>query len=76
MVNKISDVDYVSIIENVLIQIFKCPDMTEEDWNLFKVNKGISVSDLVEDMKMGVRNGYSVELQLDLIKIFFGVKNK
>lgn len=62
---------YESVIEKLLEDLFKDPDMSEDDWNLFKSSEDVSISNLVEDMKQGVRNGYSIEFQLDLIKIAF-----
>lgn len=72
--NTTTEPDYNSIIENILIEFFREPEFTDEEWDLFKLQMfkdGLSVQSLVEDLKVGIQNGFSVETQLQLIRTVF-----
>lgn len=74
MKNNQSEPNYEEIIENILTEFFREPEFTDEEWDLFKLQMfkdGLSVQSLVEDLKVGIQNGFSVETQLQLIRTVF-----
>ena len=71
MENLTQEPDYDTIMENILVEFFREPEFTDDDWNLFKFQMhkdGLSKQSLIEYLKVGINNGVSVETQIQLIR--------
>ena len=59
-------------IERFLKDVFWEDWMDDNDWNMFLVElekeSGVSIDSLVADCEIGVKNGYSVEDQLEVAR--------
>jgi hypothetical protein len=69
--------------EASLNQIFEMlyePWMSQDDKDYVKSellkSMGVTMEQLDEDLETGVKNGFSVEIQLELIRKFIGKKRK
>lgn len=62
-------------INNLLKELFRKDWMDDNDWNEFiiqlEVHNGVTISSLKNDIDVGVKNGYSIDTQFDLIRNTF-----
>jgi hypothetical protein len=66
---------YEEEANNILNELFRESWMDDDDWDgfindLFKLT-GLSVDKLSEQLEQGVNNGYSVEKQIEILKLLF-----
>lgn len=68
----VSEFDYVKEVEQLLRDLFFEDWMEEEDWqdilNELLKQTGKSLKIMSDEIEIGVKNGYSVQQQLDIIK--------
>lgn len=59
-------------INNFLKELFYEDWMDDNDWSMFleglETQSGVSVQSLKHDIEAGIKNGYSIESQFDLIR--------
>lgn len=64
---------YTEDVIAILKDLFYEPWMEEDDWNevMEEIEKVVSVSDMTDALTVGISNGYSIEDQKKIIKIYF-----
>lgn len=68
-------VPYEKEINQMLIYMLREDWMTEEEWQALltemEVKAGLDLKELSNDIQKGVDNGYSVEAQIEVLKLLF-----
>lgn len=68
-------VPYEKEINQMLIYMLREDWMTEEEWQALltemEAKAGLDLIELSNDIQKGVDNGYSVEAQLEVLKLLF-----
>lgn len=71
-VNQDSKIPYEDEINSFLTERYRESWMDDSDWKTFldilETKSGISVRSLSDDVQTGIKNGYSVQSQFDLIR--------
>jgi hypothetical protein len=56
-------------INNFLKELFYENWMDENDWQMFLEETNISIENLSNDLQIGLKNGYSIQGQFDLVRV-------
>jgi hypothetical protein len=73
-------VTYQTELRAILKEVFYDPKLTEQDYDeliadMFK-DVGINYESMNADILSGISNGYSLEVQLDLVRLLLGLQKR